>query len=344
MEILTQPFGAQATSYTLINDHGVALSVTDFGARIVSLRVPLATGERELVLGFDSAEEYQQKDTFIGATIGRVAGRIAGAHWAHDGVDYQFEANENDNTLHSGVIGFDQRYWQAAPQVTATEARVVFAYVSEDGENGFPGQVTVNVTYALANDNVWRLTYEAVTDTPTLFNPTNHVYFNLTGDPSQSVAAHQLKIAADTFAPIGDKHLTTGEIRSVAGTSFDFRAAKPVGTTIESTDDQHQRVGHGLDHPFLLQDTQGAPQAELLSPDGLVRVAMTTTAPAVVVFTGNFGTDFTLPMRQSQLKNHGGITLETQAVPGAERFASYGDIVLTPASPYQQVTEFKLDF
>ena len=261
MEILTQPFGAQATSYTLINDHGVALSVTDFGARIVSLRVPLATGERELVLGFDSAEEYQQKDTFIGATIGRVAGRIAGAHWAHDGVDYQFEANENDNTLHSGVIGFDQRYWQAAPQVTATEARVVFTYVSEDGENGFPGQVTVNVTYALANDNVWRLTYEAVTDTPTLFNPTNHVYFNLTGDPSQSVAAHQLKIAADTFAPIGDKNLTTGEIRSVAGTSFDFRAAKPVGTTIESTDDQHQRVGHGLDHPFLLQDTQGAPQA-----------------------------------------------------------------------------------
>ena len=344
MEILTQPFGAQATSYTLINDHGVALSVTDFGARIVSLRVPLATGERELVLGFDSAEEYQQKDTFIGATIGRVAGRIAGAHWAHDGVDYQFEANENDNTLHSCVIGFDQRYWQAAPQVTATEARVVFTYVSEDGENGFPGQVTVNVTYALANDNVWRLTYEAVTDTPTLFNPTNHVYFNLTGDPSQSVAAHQLKIAADTFAPIGDKNLTTGEIRSVAGTSFDFRAAKPVGTTIESTDDQHQRVGHGLDHPFLLQDTQGAPQAELLSPDGLVRVAMTTTAPAVVVFTGNFGTDFTLPMRQSQLKNHGGITLETQAVPGAERFASYGDIVLTPASPYQQVTEFELDF
>ncbi len=344
MEILTKPFGAQATSYTLINDHGVALSVTDFGARIVSLRVPLATGERELVLGFDSAEEYQQKDTFIGATIGRVAGRIAGAHWAHDGVDYQFEANENDNTLHSGVIGFDQRYWQPAPQVTATEARVVFTYVSEDGENGFPGQVTVNVTYALANDNVWRLTYEAVTDTPTLFNPTNHVYFNLTGDPSQSVAAHQLKIAADTFAPIGDKNLTTGEIRSVAGTSFDFRAAKPVGTTIESTDDQHQRVGHGLDHPFLLQDTQGAPQAELLSPDGLVRVAMTTTAPAVVVFTGNFGTDFTLPMRQSQLKNHGGITLETQAVPGAERFASYGDIVLTPASPYQQVTEFELDF
>lgn len=344
MEILTQPFGAQATSYTLINDHGVALSVTDFGARIVSLRLPLATGERELVLGFDSAEEYQQKDTFIGATIGRVAGRIAGAHWAHDGVDYQFEANENDNTLHSGVIGFDQRCWQAAPQVTATEARVVFTYVSEDGENGFPGQVTVNVTYALANDNVWRLTYEAVTDTPTLFNPTNHVYFNLTGDPSQSVAAHQLKIAADTFAPIGDKNLTTGEIRSVAGTSFDFRAAKPVGTTIESTDDQHQRVGHGLDHPFLLQDTQGAPQAELLSPDGLVRVAMTTTAPAVVVFTGNFGTDFTLPMRQSQLKNHGGITLETQAVPGAERFASYGDIVLTPASPYQQVTELELDF
>lgn len=344
MEILTQPFGAQATSYTLINDHGVALSVTDFGARIVSLRVPLATGERELVLGFDSAEEYQQKDTFIGATIGRVAGRIAGAHWAHDGVDYQFEANENDNTLHSGVIGFDQRYWQAEPQVTATEARVVFTYVSEDGENGFPGQVTVNVTYALANDNVWRLTYEAVTDAPTLFNPTNHVYFNLTGDPSQSVAAHQLKITADTFAPIGDKNLTTGEIRSVAGTSFDFRAAKPVGTTIESTDDQHQRVGHGLDHPFLLQDTQGAPQAELLSPDGLVRVAMTTTAPAVVVFTGNFGTDFTLPMRQSQLKNHGGITLETQAVPGAERFASYGDIVLTPASPYQQVTEFELDF
>lgn len=344
MEILTQPFGAQATSYTLINDHGVALSVTDFGARIVSLRVPLATGERELVLGFDSAEEYQQKDTFIGATIGRVAGRIAGAHWAHDGVDYQFEANENDNTLHSGVIGFDQRYWQAVPQVTATEARVVFTYVSEDGENGFPGQVTANVTYALANDNVWRLTYEAVTDTPTLFNPTNHVYFNLTGDPSQSVAAHQLKIAAETFAPIGDKNLTTGEIRSVAGTSFDFRAAKPVGTTIESTDDQHQRVGHGLDHPFLLQDTQGAPQAELLSPDGLVRVAMTTTAPAVVVFTGNFGTDFTLPMRQSQLKNHGGITLETQAVPGAEHFAQYGDIVLTPSSPYQQVTEFKLDF
>lgn len=344
MEILTQPFGAQATCYTLINDQGVALRVTDFGARIVSLRVPLATGERELVLGFDSASEYQQKDTFIGATIGRVAGRIAGAHWSYDGVDYQFEANENDNTLHSGVIGFEQRYWQATPEVTPNDVRVVFTYVSAAGENGFPGQVTAKVTYALDNENVWRLTYEAVTDAPTLFNPTNHVYFNLTGDPAQSVAAHQLKVAADHFAPIGDQNLTTGAMQSVAGTSFDFRTAKPVRTAIESPAEQHQRVGHGLDHPFLLQDTHGAPQAELSAPDGLIRVAMTTTAPAVVVFTGNFGDDYHVPMRQSQLKNHGGITLETQAVPGAERFAQYGNIVLTPATLYQQVTEFKLDF
>lgn len=344
MAILTQAFGQKATLYTLINDHGVSLSVTDFGARIVSLRAPLTTGVRELVLGFDSAEEYQQKDHFIGATIGRVAGRIAGAHWQHGDTNYQFETNENTNTLHGGRVGFDQRYWQANPQVTTNDVRVTFEYISAVGENGFPGRLTTKVTYSLDNQNVWRLTYTAETDAPTLFNPTNHVYFNLTGDPAQNVGDHQLRLASDYFAPIGPENLTTGDRQSVADTPFDFRQAQAVATAINSTHSQTELVGHGLDHPFWLHDTSGVPQAELTAPDGLVSIAMTTTAPAVVVFTGNFGADYSLPMRQSHLRNHGGLTLETQAVPGAERFANYGDIILPPESTYHQATAFQLNF
>lgn len=346
MNIVESQFGEQAKLFTMINDNGVQLSVTDFGARIVHLNVPIAGTQRELILGFDSAEEYITKDHYIGATIGRVAGRIANASFNIGQKHYQVVKNENNNTLHGGPDSFEMQYWQSETSKSDDKLTTSFTHISPDHSNGFPGNLTVKVTYTLDNNNVWRINYEANTDALTLFNPTNHVYFNLTGHPSRSVADHLLSIDADHFAPLDDHNLTTGEARDVSQTTFDFRTAKKVNAAITSSEPQSLLVGGGLDHPFLLNKVvdSDAVQARLVSPDQKVAINMQTTAPAVVVFTANFGDDYHVSMREEQLLNHGGITLETQVAPGAEKYHSFGDISLSENDTYHATTCFEIQF
>ncbi|MBZ6010476.1 galactose-1-epimerase [Leuconostoc gelidum] len=344
MNIIKSAFGDHAKLFTMINDNGVQLAVTDFGARIVHLNVPINNERRELILGFDSAEEYIAKDHYIGATIGRVAGRIANGSFQLNQTSYQVVKNENDNTLHGGPDSFEMAYWQSETDISDNKVSTSFTHTSPNQNNGFPGNLTVKVTYTLDNDNVWQVSYEANSDAMTLFNPTNHVYFNLTGHPAMSVADHMLSIDADHFAPLDDQNLTTGEQRDVSQTAFDFRKAKQVNEALISADPQNQLVS-GLDHPFLLNQANDpdSPQARLVSPDQKVAINMRTTAPSVVVFTANFGDDYQLPMRQEQLINHGGITLETQVAPGAEKYPAFGNIVLPANEVYQATTRFDID-
>jgi aldose 1-epimerase len=344
MDITESSFGGSAKLYTLENDQGVRLSVTNFGARIVRLQVPINGVYRDLVLGFDSMAEYLEKDHFMGATIGRVAGRIAAGRFNIDGKKYQTPLNENGNTLHGGPDSFETKLWQSQKNITDELIAVTFTYNSPAQENDFPGSVTVEVTYSLDNANGWGVDYKAHSDVATLFNPTNHVYFNLDGDPSKSVGNHSLQIDAHQFAPLDQHHLTTGLQQTVNDSTFDFRKPKKIAEVFTTDNPQNQLV-NGLDHPFFLDKKHNNQVvAKLTSSDGLVAVNLTTSSPAVVIFTANFGTDFSLPMRRGLFKNHGGITLETQVAPGAERYPEFGNIILDSNLQYHERTLFGLDF
>ncbi|MGX7030311.1 aldose epimerase family protein [Vagococcus zengguangii] len=338
MTISVQDFGNGATLYTITNKHNVSLSATDLGARIVKWLVPTAEGEKNIVLGFDNATGYQTIDTYLGSTIGRVAGRISNGQFEIDGTDYQVEtqASQNNHTLHGGPESFETKIWKT--DVNEAQNQLVFSYHSPDGENGFPGNLEVQVTYTLTDDNEWVIDYQATTDNATLFNPTNHVYFNLTGNHEETIHEHTLQLASDMFAVINEDVTVTGEKRAVDGTPFDFRQASKLAQIYDTNYEQNVLVG-GLDHPFFLEKTT-EPQAVLTSPSGDIKVEMHTDEDAVVIFSANFGPD--KEDGSEKITNFTGITLETQAAPGAIEFDGFGDIVLRPGQTYRSQTGFKV--
>ena len=341
LKISQQSFGEKASLFVLENDNGYKLEITDFGARVVNFLVPTKSGEKNIVLGFDSAEEYLEKDPYIGATIGRVAGRIAKGKFEIDGTPYQVITQpEHGNTLHGGPNSFEEVYWDATPYEDEQGVHVTFAYTSPDGENEFPGTLDAKVTYTLTNENEWRLNYEAKTDKATLYNPTNHVYFNLTGDVTQSTDTHKLQVAADKFVVVGEDTTATGEIRSVTNTPFDFQMPQQMTQAYDADYEQNVLVD-GLDHPFIFSKDANAPQAVITAPDESIRVEMTTTEPSVVIFTAQFGESAPI-MRGQKLAQHGGITLETQVLPGAVEFEGFGTIILQPSDRFTSETVYKV--
>lgn len=343
LKITCQNFGETAILYSLTNDNGLTMNVTNLGARIVDLIVPINGEERNIVLGFESAEEYLEKDIYFGATIGRVAGRIKHGTFTIDNQDYQLPVNpENGHTLHGGSESFERKFWESEIKETNEQISVIFSYLSNDGENGFPGELKASVTYSLTNQNEWIIDYYATTDQPTLYNPTNHVYFNLTGDVTQSVAQHELLVDADRFAVVSEDTTATGELRSVKDTPFDFRQFKTVDQVFQTNYEQNSLVD-GLDHPFILNNTGfDRPQAIVTAPEKELSVEMYTDRPAVVIFTAQFGNDGP-DVRGNKLVSHGGITLETQVSPGAPEFDGFGDIVLSPQKPYKSRTIYKIN-
>ncbi|WP_176332566.1 aldose epimerase family protein [Candidatus Enterococcus lemimoniae] len=342
LNISNQKFGENAILYSLTNDNGLTMKVTNLGARIVELIVPVKGEQRNIILGFDSAEEYVAKDMYFGATIGRVAGRIKHGSFSIDEHNYQLPISpENGHTLHGGSKSFESRIWEAEIAETNEQVSVLFSYLSTDGENGFPGELQARVTYTLTNNNEWILDYYAKTDQPTLYNPTNHVYFNLTGDVTQPVDQHSLFVDADRFAVVANDTTVTGELSSVTGTPFDFRKPQSMKQVFQTAYEQNRLVG-GLDHPFILNQTGfDQAQAMIIAPQKDLTVEMYTDRPAVVIFTAQFG-DNGPEVRGQKLVSHGGITLETQVSPGAVEFEGFGDILLRPENPYQSRTLFKI--
>ncbi|BAK21652.1 aldose epimerase family protein [Melissococcus plutonius] len=341
MDIRVKDFGKEEKLYSLVNNNGIILEVTTFGARIVNLYVPVETEKRNIVFGFDSTEEYQEKDTYIGSTIGRVAGRIRKGEFNIQDRWYQAAINTQEgNTLHGGPDSFETKSWTALTGQTKDRVSVEFSLTSKDGENGFPGNLQISVTYTLNNNNEWIINYKATTDQPTLFNPTNHVYFNLTGDPSQSVAEHQLMLEADQFAVVDQATLPTGEKRTVEGSPFDFRKVAPIKQAFESTNEQNKLVD-GLDHPFFLNKpgTKNA-KAKLIAPDKRVAVEVFTDQSAIVIFTAQLPDKWLI--HGKPLIYHGGITFETQVCPGAEEFPEFGNIDLFPGEIYESRTCYRI--
>lgn len=333
MKIETKDFGAGATLITLTNAKGQSISFSDLGARVVSWEV----AGRDIVLGFDAAQEYLEKDLYPGATVGRTAGRIKDGLATINGESVQLDQNEMPQTLHGGSKSFESKLWD----YELLASGVKFSLTSPDGTNGFPGELKVSVTHSFDDEGNWSIDYEAVSDKDTLFNPTGHVYFNLNGDASIPVDNHELQLQASRFVPLKDKsEIVRGDIADLAGTDLDFRKGKLLKTALESDMEQVQLVG-GIDHPFLLDEVGFGKEQAKLSLDGL-SVSVYTDRPAIVIFTANFGDLGTLYQGKVQA-NHGGITFECQVAPGSEQIPELGDISLKAGEVYRAKTVYRAE-
>ena len=334
--------GDQTTQlYTLKNANGMEVCITPFGGRIVSVMVPDRTGElRDVVLGFDKISGYQTIPTDFGASIGRYANRIGQGKFTLDGVEYQLPQNNFGHCLHGGPNGWQYSIYSVKE---ATENSVVLTLSSPDGEEQFPGNVEAQVTYTLTADNAIAIDYEATTDAPTVINMTNHSYFNLTGDPTQTILDHELMINADAFTPVDDTYMTTGEIAPVAGTPMDFTTAKVVGKEIDNFDYIQLKNGNGYDHNWVLNTAGNKEEAAvvLYSPTTGIELTVYTTEPGIQVYTGNF-LDGTVTGKKGIVYNQRtGICLETQKYPDTPNKPEWPSAVLRPGEKYTSHCTFK---
>lgn len=329
--------------YTLTNDHGVKLQVMNFGATLTDIETPDKHGKTaRIVIGAGHFNDYlEEGDAYFGATVGRVAGRISGGNFSIDGTAYQLPLNNGKNTNHGGPDSFDRQIWDSHPFSKTDQVGVRFDLFSPDGANGFPGNLNVSVFYSLNNKNEWHLHYEATTDKPTLFNPTNHVYFNLVGDLEQTVDGHRLTLNSRRFGEINPDGTPTGRLIDVAGTPFDFTKGASIGRGFTSDHPQNKLV-NGYDHPFFLDKTGDRADAVLEEPSSGRRVAMTTTNNAVVVYTANGLTDRII-MEGKPMEAHLGITLEAQMMPDAVHHEGFGNIILRPDEKYEADTVYQFD-
>lgn len=327
--------------YTLTNNHGMQLYVMNYGATLNRIEVPDRAGHcANVVLGYDRFNDYLEQNSYFGATVGRVAGRIARGQFTIDGNNYQLPLNNGKNTNHGGPNSFEHQLWNSRPFSAADCVGVTFDLFSPDGTNGFPGNLQVSVRYSLNNQNEWQLHYEATTDKPTLYNPTNHVYFNLTGDLANTVDDHVLTINSHRFGEIRKDGLPTGELLDVSETPFNFTHGASLKHGFQSDHPQNQLV-NGYDHPFFLDEGK-TPSAILEDRNSGRRVTMTTTNNAVVVYTGN-GLSGQPMMYGHSLQPHSGVTLEAQMMPDAIHHQGFGDIVLRPGVTYQADTIYRFD-
>jgi len=297
---------------TLSNESGVAITLTDLGARIVRWLAPDRNGRlANIVLGFDSAHAYRNDTAYLGCTVGRFANRIGNSRFVLDGVEYRLTSNEGRHHLHGGLEGFDKRVWR----YVQNQSGVVFRLDSPDGDQGYPGHLRASAAYSLDNDNRLVITYQAETDMPTIVNFTNHAYFNLSGDHSRTVLDHTLRLNASRYTPVNDELIPTGEIASVQGTHLDFRSARLIG----------DRFGDGFDHNFVLD---GANAARLEHSESGRVLEIETTQPAIQFYSGNF-------LNGSPFDRHTGLCLETQAYPDSPNNPNFPSTTLRPGEQYR---------
>lgn len=334
--------GREVTAYRIENSCGASATLINYGAAVQSLRVPGRTGAlTDVVLGYDTAAEYEKNDGFLGATIGRVGNRIGGAKFSLNGTTYCLADNDRGNCLHGGIRGFDKCLWEAAAASSGTEAgapedSVSFTRLSPDGEEGFPGNLTVRVTYTLTEENALRIRYDADTDKDTLVSLTNHSYFNLEG--RGTVLDHLLTIHADRFCENDSGCLPTGRLLPVEGTPFDFRTEKPIGRDLEA-DHIQLKNGGGYDHCYVLS---GMNAAVLYAPGTGIRMRVITDAPGMQLYTSNF-----LPPRPCQGGQVFGLrdaaALETQLFPNGMNCYGFPSPVLRAGQHLQSETVYAFD-
>lgn len=329
--------------YTLKNANGVEMDVITYGGRITSLKVPNKDGKLEnVVLGFDNIEDYQKDNPFFGALIGRYGNRIAKGKFTLNGEEFTLATNDGSNHLHGGVNGFDRVVWTATPVEGTEDSTLKLTYTSKDGEEGYPGNLEVTVTYTLTKDNAVEVAYEATTDKATVVNLTQHAYFNLTGDFSKDILNHDVVINADAFLPVDETLIPTGEIRKVEGTPFNFNSSKKIGKEINADNEQLKR-GKGYDHCWVLNGEKGDMRFVASAYDETSGrfMEISTEEPAIQFYTGNF-LDGTLPMvNGGKYAHRTGFCLETQHYPDSPNQDNFPSTVLNPGNTYKTKTTFK---
>ncbi len=347
MPIGKAPFGKTADGkqidiYTLTNASGMEARIMTYGGTLVSLKTPDRNGHMaNVVLGFDSAKPYIVGVPFYGAIIGRYANRIAKGRFTLDGETYHLPKNDGPNSLHGGISGFDKRQWTAAPLQTKEGPALKLTYVSADGEEGYPGQLTVHVIYTLRNDDSLDIKYEATTTKPTVVNLTNHSYFNLSGDPNKTILHDVLKINADKFTPVDKNLIPTGELKSVKGTPFDFLTPTIIGSRIDDQDEQ-LAFARGYDDNWVLNKPQPGEMtvaAVLTDPITGRVLEVKTTEPGVQFYTGNF-MDGKPAGNGTVYKYRTGLCLETQHFPDSPNHPEFPSTVLHPGQTYHSETVF----
>jgi len=330
--------------YTLINKNGVVMKCIDYGAIITELDVPDKNGKfADVVLGFDNLEDYLKGHPYFGTNAGRCANRIANAKFKLDSKEYTLAANNGPHSLHGGKEGFDKKVWQGKPSLTATGPSVTFKRVSPDGEEGYPGQLTVEVTYTLNDDNELVIDYRATTNKTTICNLAHHSYFNLAGHNSGDIKDLELAIAAKNYTPGDETLIPTGKIEPVAGTPFDFTQAKPIGKDLEKAGGKP--VGFDLNY-VLDKGITVRPElaAKVVDPKSGRVMEVYTTEPGLQFYTGNFLDGSNKGKGGAVYKQYNGICLEAQKFPDSINKPEWKDksnVILKPGETYKQTTVYR---
>ena len=345
--ITQKPFGkapsGQAVSlYTLTNKRGDQVKITNYGGIVTSIIVPDRRGRRgDVVLGFDTIGGYVKHSPYFGALIGRYGNRIAKGRFTLDGKTYKLAVNNGPNSLHGGKVGFDKKVWTATPMHMSNGVGLGLALASKDGEEGYPGALTVHVTYTWTDDDTLGIHYTATTSKDTVLNLTNHSYFNLNGQGNGTVLSHRMMINADRYTPIDKTSIPLGPLASVRGTPFDFRRPTAIGARINSRNTQLKN-GAGYDHNFVLNHPPHVMglTARVVAPESGRVLTVSTTEPGVQFYTGNF-LDGTFAGKGGKVyKKRYAFCLECQHFPDSPNHPAYPTTELRPGQTYRQTTTY----
>jgi aldose 1-epimerase len=335
--------GGKVTLYTLTNPSGAEVKIINFGATVVSLKVPDRQGKlRDVVLGYDDLEAYVKDKDFFGVTVGRFGNRIGAGKFTLDGKTYQLDLNNGPNHLHGGAHGIYKKLWKAESAKSKEGPSVKLTYVSPDGEEGYPGKVTLIVTYTLTNKNGLRIDYRGTTDKPTVLNLAHHAYWNLSGDPTQTILDEELTIDADKTTPVDAGLIPTGKLADVTGTPMDFRKATKIGARIDVKDEQLE-FGKGYDHNWVLRSPAKKVRkvVELFDARSGIVMQILTDQPGLQFYSGNF-LNGTIHGKQGVAYQHRtAVVLEAQLFPDAPNHPTFPSATLRPGHTYTQTTTYQ---
>lgn len=319
----------EVSLFTLTNERGLEVSITNYGGAMVSVKAPDRNGEfSDVVLGYETLEEYVRNPRYFGGLIGRHANRIGRGKFSLNGASYQLTQNNGMNHLHGGAMGFDKRVWNVIGVVDDGRAILRLGYSSRDGEEGYPGNLSAAVTYKLLPDNELEIDYRATTDRDTIVNLTNHSYFNLAG--KGTILDHELTLHADSFTPVSEELVPTGEVKPVANTVMDFR--------------QSRRIAQGgYDHNFVLRDVDAwiRPAARLFEPESGRVLEILTREPGIQFYSGNFLDGSLIGRGGVPYEKYAGLCLEPQHFPDAPNHVNFPSTVLRPGEVYKHTSVYR---
>ena len=334
--------GQDVYKYLLTNDV-CQVEVISYGAIITSIKFPdINNNLVDVALGFNDLEPYLEKHPYFGAIVGRYANRIDDGKFKLNDVVYNLALNNNGTSLHGGIQGFDKVNWNVISYDTENKRYIKLNYLSKDMEEGYPGNLNIYVTYTLTDNNELKVEYEAETDKTTIINPTQHSYFNLSGESSGDVLDHLLVLNADSYLPVNKNIIPTGDIRSVEGTPFDFRERKKIGRDLNENDDQ-LALGNGYDHCWVLNDYgKGLRKiSEVFSEDTMIKMEVFSDLPGVQLYIGNFLDGSIKSKKGKQYIKRSGFCLETQYFPNSPNTSDFPSTVLEPGEKFFSKTTFK---